>query len=100
MVVGIVFVCIGLFVAIPMAGAFGVFWTLVAVAITIFSAMNVFSPRGLAHTEIEVENNSRFGDDALPFDERLRRLEKLRSDQLISDEEYQRKRQEIMRQSW
>jgi cytochrome c-type biogenesis protein CcmH/NrfG len=100
MVVGIIFVGIGLIVVIPTFGALGVFWTLVAAAIAVFFAVNTFSRSGLAHTEIEVENNSRFGDDALPFDERLRRLEKLRSDQLISDEEYQRKRQEIMRQSW
>ena len=33
-IVGIIFTCIGLFVAIPAAGAFGVLWTLIALAIS------------------------------------------------------------------
>jgi cytochrome c-type biogenesis protein CcmH/NrfG len=102
MVVGAVFVGIGLFFAIPVFGAFGIFWTFVAAAITIFHAFNVFSERGVATTEIDVEvdgipTNQR---EEMPFDERLRRLEQLRHDALISEEEYQHKRREILRQQW
>ena len=100
MVVGIVFVGIGLFIVIPIFGAFGIFWTLVAVAIAVYSAINVFSTRGLAHTEIEIENSAEFKEGELNFDERLRRLERLRDEQLISSEEYERKREEIMGQKW
>jgi hypothetical protein len=100
MMVGIVFIGIGLFVAIPTFGVFGIFWTLVAGAITVFHAMNVFSQRGLAHTEIEVRKGAGLPEDELPFDERLRRLERCRQDRLISEEEYQRKRQEIIGQPW
>lgn len=34
------------------------------------------------------------------FDERLRKLEKLKSDELISEDEYHNKRKEIMEDTW
>jgi hypothetical protein len=37
---------------------------------------------------------------SLPFDERLRRLEQLKTDGLVSDEEYQRKRAELLGERW
>src|SRR5262245_31629967 len=85
MAVGLVFIGIGLFIVIPTFGAFGIFWTLVAVALTVFFAANVFSPRGFAQTEIEVDRGAGFLEGDLPFDERLRRLERLRAEQLISE---------------
>jgi len=96
MVVGIAFVCFGVLVGIPTFGVFGIFWTLMAVAVTIYFAINVFSPKGLAHTEIDIEHDAEPQERELQFDERLRRLERLREEQLISAEEYQRKRAEIM----
>jgi hypothetical protein len=100
MVMGIVFVGIGLFAVIPIFGAFGMVWTLMAAAITVYFAINAFSPRGLAHTEIDIEHDAKPQEGELQFDERLRRLERLREERLISEEEYQRKREEIMRQQW
>lgn len=43
--VGIIFVGIGLFVVIPIFGPFGIFWTLIAVAITVTNGMNAFGKR-------------------------------------------------------
>jgi hypothetical protein len=40
------------------------------------------------------------GETSLTFDERLRRLEKLRSDGLISEEEYRQKRAEMLEEKW
>jgi hypothetical protein len=100
MVMGSVFVGIGLFVVIPIFGPFGIVWTLMAVALTAYFAINVFSSRGFAHTEIEIENGAESQDGEMQFDERLRRLERLREEQLISADEYQRKRDEIMGQQW
>jgi hypothetical protein len=100
MAVGIVFVGIGLFVAIPIFGAFGVFWTLVAAAIAIFNAINVFSKSGIAEKEIVADTDSSLRAEPLPFDERLRRLEQLKNDGLISDEEYRHKRAELMGEQW
>jgi hypothetical protein len=100
MVMGVLFVGIGLFAVIPIFGAFGIVWTLMAVAITVYSAINVFSPRGLAHTEIDIERDAEPQEGDLQFDERLRRLERLRDERLISEAEYERKREEIMGQQW
>lgn len=54
--VGVVFCLIGIFVAIPALGAFGIFWTLMAVIITVSHGVNVFSEKGLSTHEIIVED--------------------------------------------
>jgi hypothetical protein len=100
MIVGIIFVGIGLVVVIPTFGPFGLFWTLVAVAITVFNAINVFSESGVAGTEIIQEGGEPSGTEPLPFDERLRRLEQLKREGLVTDEEYQRKRAELLDERW
>jgi hypothetical protein len=99
MVVGIVFIGIGVAFGIPTFGAFGVLWTLVAAAITVFHAINVFSESGVSDTEI-IEDAGRPSGEPLPFDERLRRLELLQKDGLLTDEEYRRKRAELMDERW
>ncbi len=102
MIVGLVFVCIGIFVAIPIFGPFGILWTLVAAAIAIFNALNVFSNRGIATTEIDIEGDDFLGrqSEQLPFDERLRKLEQLRKEELITELEYRQKREELMSIKW
>ncbi len=102
---GIGFVLIGVFVVIPIFGPFGILWTSIAAVVAIFHAVNILSARGIATTEIEVEGlESRDPQSQpsaqLPFDERLRRLEQLRKDQLINEQEYQHKRDELMRSPW
>lgn len=47
MIAGIVFVFIGLFMAIPSTGLFGISWTLMADGITSFHAYNFFSDKGV-----------------------------------------------------
>lgn len=103
MVVGLVFVGLGLFVITPMFGAFGLVWTLAAAAMTVFHAVNAFSDRGIATTEIDVDGlTSKLPSPKpkLDFDERLRKLEALRSDGLISETEYQEKRRQMMDADW
>lgn len=48
------------------------------------------------------ESDIKMGTDsaALDFEEKLRKLESLRQDGLISEEEYQQKRSEIMKENW
>ena len=58
MIVGIVFVFIGLFVVIPSAGLFGILWTLIAVGITGFQAYNFFGNKGVASWEIDIDNGA------------------------------------------
>jgi hypothetical protein len=92
MVVGLIFVALGLAVIIPVFGPFGVVWTCVAGAIAVFYAYNFLSARGASAYDVDVT-----GED---FDTRLRKLEKLRQDGLISTEEFERKRSELMRERW
>jgi hypothetical protein len=93
-IVGLVFVGIGVFVAIPHAGLFGVFWTLVAAAITAAHFYNAFSSRGIA-TEIIDASGTESLQGPTP-EERLRTLEDLRSKGLITPEEYEQRRSAII----
>jgi len=101
MVVGIGFVLVGLFVAIPGAGIIGVIWTLLALGITVLHAHNLFTDRGVPTEEVEFdlrdEAGSRAADD---FDTKLRKLAKLHEDGLVTDEEFERKRAEIVAERW
>lgn len=103
MVMGLVFVGIGLFVVIPTFGAFGLAWTLMALVAVGFNAFNAFSDRGIATTEIEVDRlpaKLDIPEQKLDFDDRLRKLEALRSEGLISETEYQDKRRQMMDADW
>lgn len=93
-IVGLVFVFIGLFVAIPHVGAFGVLWTLIAVVITVTSLYNAFSDRGVATEIIEVSDDSP-GESNDP-EARLRRLDDLKAKSLITPAEYEHRRAQIL----
>lgn len=88
-IVGLVFVLIGLIVVIPTFGPFGIFWTLVAIAICGMNLYNATSDKGLATHEIVVED----GKDAKS---RMEEVENLYNAGLITREEYEKKRQEIL----
>jgi hypothetical protein len=100
MIGGIIFVLIGITVAIPMAGLFGVFWTLIAVVITGSHAYNAFSEKGLSHYQVDVELTESCERKEESFDEKLRKLKALKDDGLLSDEEYELKRKEILNDKW
>ena len=106
-VVGIAFVVIGLVAVIPMAGPFGLLWTGVAVAITVMNGVNAFGKKGVASMEIETEEpeaapaeeetHDHIPPMALDVRERLEQLKDLREAGLITGEEYETKREEILR---
>jgi hypothetical protein len=50
--------------------------------------------------EAGVKPAARSEQDQLAFDEKLRRLEQLRKDGLITEEEYQHKREEFLSENW
>jgi len=105
MIVGIVFVLIGLFIVIPVGGLFGIFWTLAAVAITGFQAYNFFGDKGVASWEIDIDDgankyNNQSANVRDDFEIRLRKLNRLKEDGLITEEEFQKKREEILREKW
>ncbi len=96
MVIGIVFVGLGVFVFIPEAGVFGVLWTLFAGAVTAYHAVNVFSERGVAAGVVDFDMDARSDTKESDVEERLRKLEALKRKGLVTDEEYQHQRERIL----
>ena len=99
MIVGAVFVGIGVFVVIPGAGLFGVLWTLLALVGTGYHAANVFSEQGVAHEVVEFDTSSQAGRQASATaspEQRLSKLDKLKQQGLVSEEEYTEQRTRIL----
>lgn len=100
-VVGILFVLIGVAVVIPSAGLFGLLWTGVAVAITVMNGLNAFGKKGVPTMEIYSEEEDCADDDGQDGPTAQQRLEELQSlydRRLITTEEYEAKRAEILKQ--
>lgn len=102
MVVALIWAYVGFVEVIPSegpaGGTVGICWTLVFVAVSLFHALNLFT--GFAAEKIVIEGGGKALDDSLSFDERLRRLERLREERLLTEREYQRKREEVLRERW
>lgn len=109
--VGVVFVIIGLFMVIPIFGLFGVLWTLVAVGITAMNAYQAFG-KGYAGPQITIEEDEEpsrapsshasethdhIPSTSLDVKGRLQQLKELKEAGLLSQEEYDKKRQEILK---
>ena len=108
-VFGGVFVLIGIFLVIPTFGPFGILWTAMAIAAT---GMNIYQAFGkkYAGPEITIEEDQRQNSSSSPALERhdhipstaldakgrLEQLETLKTAGLISPDEYERKRREIL----
>jgi hypothetical protein len=98
MVMGIIFIGIGLFVVIPAAGPFGVIWTLAAVAMTVYSAVNVFSEHGVSHQVVEFEGDLKSDSKESDVETRLQKLESLKQKGLLTDAEYKQQRERILKE--
>ena len=98
MVIGIIFIGIGVFVVIPAAGPFGVFWTVAAVAVTVFYAVNVFSEHGVSHEVVDFEGDLKTGSDGSDVQTRLEKLESLKQKGLLTDAEYKQQRERILKE--
>ena len=98
-VVGVAFILIGIFMVIPTFGAFGILWTLIAVGITGMNAYQAFG-KGYVGPEIHIEEEGEAptagGQPSGSAEERLRELRSLYDQRLITQEEYEAKRQEIL----
>lgn len=97
---GGIFVLIGLFVAIPTFGAFGILWTVGAAAITIFNAYQAFG-KGYQGPEISFEEDpdaAAAPPEGGAVEQRLQQLRSLYDQRLITQEEYEEKRKEILDQ--
>ena len=113
LIVSIAFVIVGITVVIPGAGGFGVLWTLVAASFVVIAIVNMVRKNGMAHRvayDVEQdmgENIVGMMEDAPPpceagargsAEERLLELRNLYDLRLITDEEYEAKRQEILKE--
>jgi len=96
-IVGGIFVLIGVVVAIPTFGPFGVLWTLGAAGITVYNAYSAFG-KGYVGPEINIEDDNSGGGTVGGTESRLRELQGLYDRGLITREEYEAKRQEILRE--
>ena len=112
--VGAVFVIIGLVMVIPIFGLFGVLWTLIAVGITAMNAYQAFG-KGYTGPEITIEDESdisrresapsspasethdHISSTSLDVKGRLEQLKELKEAGLLTQEEYDKKRQEILK---
>jgi Short C-terminal domain len=92
MFAGCLFVVLGVTVIVPIFGIFGMVWTAIAAAIAVFYAYNFFSATGASTYEVDVESQG----DVEDLDAGLRKLAKLKEDGLLTDQEYEQKRAEIM----
>ena len=111
--VGLVFCLIGLVVVIPTFGPFGIFWTLVAVIITVTHYKNAFTEEGVSSHEIIIEDNDlmknpdilkkaseevKYQDYVYVSDakKRLEEIKVLYENGLMTKEEYEDKRKSII----
>lgn len=122
-VFGIIFCLIGVFVAIPMFGLFGVIWTVFAGFITYSHWRNGFTDRKIDTHVIEIEDTDPdnvtvtshrgFGtsysvsgaesdkakySNGNDIENRLKSLQSLYDQRLITKEEYEEKKQEILKE--
>ena len=94
MIIGVIFIFIGIS-QVSSFGAFGVIWTLMAIAITGYHAINVFSNKGVSTYQVDIQDNN-----LEDYESKLRQLHRLKEDRIISEEEYQKKKEEILRTKW
>lgn len=94
------FIAIGI-VIIPLFGPFAIIWLIfVIIIITVFYAYNLFSEEGLALEEVQFDQTETIKKDEIDLlEEKLRKLAKLREEGLLTEEEYRKKREEVIRGS-
>ena len=95
-VVGIVFCLIGLFVVVPTFGPFGLLWTAIAVFMTARSFAMAKGKADVGSYVIEDETDAPAAKNGQSIEERLTELQNLYDRRLISTEEYEQKRKEIL----
>jgi hypothetical protein len=86
----------------PFAMIFGVVWVLMCVGFVVYGAYILVSAKPSIGIVYDIEGGAPTGGSNTDndFDARLRKLEKLKQDGLISEDEYRRKREEIVKDPW
>ena len=94
-VVGLIFVLIGFVVVIPSAGLFGVFWTAIAGFIAYSHYKNGFTEEGFATHEIVIDSAEDESEEE-DIEAKLKKLDSLYQQGLITRDEYDSKRKEFL----
>ncbi|WP_202708856.1 hypothetical protein [Sporosalibacterium faouarense] len=95
---GVIFIISSLFTQMTMILLpFGVIWTSIAIFNTYRSYKNGFTEEGISIYEIDSNDEE---EGSLDFEEKLRKIEKLKKEGLISDSEYSKKRKEVLKDKW
>lgn len=109
-VVGIVFCLIGVVMVIPTFGLFGIFWTAIAGWITYVNYKNGFTDEQIDSHVIDIEDNGQditvtrhggyhtysYDTKENDMETRLRKLQNLYDQSLITYDEYEQKKKEIL----
>lgn len=104
MIMGGIFAFIGLFVIIPQITKhdgpvwFGVIWTLGALGGAIFGAINAFSDEGIPTEEFSYRSETGDHNQVRTYENRLREISDLRDKGLISEEDYNQKKAELLKE--
>ena len=99
---GLVFCFIGLIIVIPTFGPFGIFWTMIAVIITIMNGKNAFTEKGITTHEITIDElyhpdqDTSFVSNNKSSEQRLSELQGLYDKGMITYDEYQEQRKRIL----
>jgi hypothetical protein len=86
----------------PYAMIFGAVWVLMCVGFIAYGAYILASAKPSMGIVYDIEGGAPTGgsNPGNDFDARLRKLEKLKQDRLISEDEYRQKREEIVKDPW
>lgn len=94
-IVGIAFCLIGLVVVVPTFGLFGILWTAVAGYITYVNYRNGFTDKKIDSHVIEIDESVEAQEEE-SVEERLKQLTNLYVQSLITREEYEQKKKDIL----
>jgi hypothetical protein len=104
LIVGVVFICLGIFILIP-AGIkdgtawVGVVWTGGVAILVVRDVLNLSTERGVADEVIDVDKGiADSAQSSTSVEDRLRKLNYLCANGLISDAELKTRREEILRE--
>ena len=104
MIMGGIFACVGLFVVIPTISKtdgpvwFGLLWTFAALGGAIVGAINLFSDEGIPTEEFSFTSRSTESSNLLTVEQRLKDINSLRDKGLITEEECEAKRAELLKE--
>ena len=93
LVFGIAFLVVLLGEGSQIGVAFMALWIAVVTVIIAFNVYHLVTRKAVVEIDADTDAES-------DFDAKLRKLERLKNDRLISEEEFRRKRAEILEQKW